>query len=917
MQTSKRSELADMHLVYGEAHTAAEALCQLRCQSVLRDICTDTSKSSLPAVRSVGHGGLVVRLLAPHLGEPGSIHGGPAPGFSHVGIMPDDAAGRRVFSVTSILLTPFHSGVTPYLTKLQQDVGYVTPAIGQQLVRQASRTLLAYSKASTDKIDVKHVYTEVDFAIGLQFIRHALDDSEPIADLQRKQQRPYCQVSLYTWPFHLCHRTVLCAVTRPTSRGLKGRRETHTSCVGQEGSFCLPPRATGRVLNASERAVACRSLANPRSPGERRTAWESNAHLRCASPLLRKLVGACPDVTLDTGVKRKWTLNILNWCYYGHKGDHGQNKEIYTFIYDNFVRRRVSGANAANCDTLSEEAVAVFCHLYRSLQHRPAYFPEPQGKKKKRVLSLAFGCLATERRRPVNGLSGGCREESVRRGGWGNCSPHCSVAGGWFGSTIQGGVAPLPQTPSRGPSHPFTRVYCQLPSGVCEAGQPVKLWTLCAGVVELRPRRGVAVGSILDFPNSTLEAVVEVAAWRGRRTACRAPAEKCFARRGDARIDAHVSVALALPRFQASDVRNSFNQAATLNCPRGDTWSSISDNYVAYTLNSSRTRQQNSVIDQQNIGVLFANQRLATCSAAGRPQPIGNLSRHAAIPSQSDGRSVPRASLSQSDNSPSSKDDEFAAMKIFGTSASSLKILHSLLDVIMFVTLFSRGRPALQSISSLYYLVAALWGKKKDATIFHKSICSYRFGYSVDKPFKQGPWNKARLPCSRVISAMLLLTFTRNKNHAPVIVGRNTAEGGGGGWLNPSMRKRAILVLAPSLSPRGATSRGEVAIRVAFLSSVSFTRLLEARLQLFLDLSWIFACANRAGRYRYSEGVFSGIFLFPALSFRLCSILISLHSHRTIFRRPVRLSLAVGPCTETKCLTRLAVCLGLSVAIFK
>ncbi|KAJ8866046.1 hypothetical protein PR048_033570 [Dryococelus australis] len=39
-----------------------------------------------------------------------------------------------------------------------------------------------------DKIDVKHVYTEVDFAIGLQFIRHALDDSEPIADLQGNKE---------------------------------------------------------------------------------------------------------------------------------------------------------------------------------------------------------------------------------------------------------------------------------------------------------------------------------------------------------------------------------------------------------------------------------------------------------------------------------------------------------------------------------------------------------------------------------------------------------------------------------------------------------------------------------------------------------------------------------------------------------
>ncbi|KAJ8865998.1 hypothetical protein PR048_033522 [Dryococelus australis] len=34
-----------------------------------------------------------------------------------------------------------------------------------------------------DKIGVKHVYTEVDFANGSHFIRHALDDSEPIADL--------------------------------------------------------------------------------------------------------------------------------------------------------------------------------------------------------------------------------------------------------------------------------------------------------------------------------------------------------------------------------------------------------------------------------------------------------------------------------------------------------------------------------------------------------------------------------------------------------------------------------------------------------------------------------------------------------------------------------------------------------------
>ncbi|KAJ8886299.1 hypothetical protein PR048_012510 [Dryococelus australis] len=46
-----------------------------------------------------------------------------------------------------------------------------------------------------DKIDFKRVYTEVTFAIESEFIRHALDDSAPIADLQEnKRQIPYCQM---------------------------------------------------------------------------------------------------------------------------------------------------------------------------------------------------------------------------------------------------------------------------------------------------------------------------------------------------------------------------------------------------------------------------------------------------------------------------------------------------------------------------------------------------------------------------------------------------------------------------------------------------------------------------------------------------------------------------------------------------
>ncbi|KAJ8871587.1 hypothetical protein PR048_027913, partial [Dryococelus australis] len=50
-----------------------------------------------------GRGSVVVRLLASHLGETGFISGGVAPGFSRVGIVSDDAAGRRGFPRGSLV----------------------------------------------------------------------------------------------------------------------------------------------------------------------------------------------------------------------------------------------------------------------------------------------------------------------------------------------------------------------------------------------------------------------------------------------------------------------------------------------------------------------------------------------------------------------------------------------------------------------------------------------------------------------------------------------------------------------------------------------------------------------------------------------------------------------------------------------
>ncbi|KAJ8898342.1 hypothetical protein PR048_003702 [Dryococelus australis] len=52
-----------------------------------------------------------------------------------------------------------------------------------------------FATSSQDNIDFKRVYTEVTFAIVSEFIRHALDDCAPIADLQGNKKRiPYCQM---------------------------------------------------------------------------------------------------------------------------------------------------------------------------------------------------------------------------------------------------------------------------------------------------------------------------------------------------------------------------------------------------------------------------------------------------------------------------------------------------------------------------------------------------------------------------------------------------------------------------------------------------------------------------------------------------------------------------------------------------
>ncbi|KAJ8871573.1 hypothetical protein PR048_027899 [Dryococelus australis] len=71
-------------------------------------------RSKLQPSEYEGRGDVVVRLLASHQCEQGSIPGRVTPGFSHVGIVPDDVSGRRVFTGISRFSPLLHFSAAPF-----------------------------------------------------------------------------------------------------------------------------------------------------------------------------------------------------------------------------------------------------------------------------------------------------------------------------------------------------------------------------------------------------------------------------------------------------------------------------------------------------------------------------------------------------------------------------------------------------------------------------------------------------------------------------------------------------------------------------------------------------------------------------------------------------------------------------------
>ncbi|KAJ8898075.1 hypothetical protein PR048_003435 [Dryococelus australis] len=92
--------------------------------------------------RYIPRGSVVVRLLASHRGDPGSIPGGVTTGFPHVRIVLDDAAGRRWFFFSGISrFSPLlHSGAAPYSTRFtrigSQDAAQISPLHSALLIER-------------------------------------------------------------------------------------------------------------------------------------------------------------------------------------------------------------------------------------------------------------------------------------------------------------------------------------------------------------------------------------------------------------------------------------------------------------------------------------------------------------------------------------------------------------------------------------------------------------------------------------------------------------------------------------------------------------------------------------------------------------------------------------------------------------
>ncbi|KAJ8896073.1 hypothetical protein PR048_001415 [Dryococelus australis] len=190
-----------------------------------------------------------------HTCEPISIPGGVTPGFSHMGIVPDDAIGRRDFSGISRFPPPCHSGAASSLPRFT-------------LIATASQLLQKF------------------------FLSKLASERAPIADLQRNKKRiPYS-----------CWRSVLSVTSRttlfplPRNKFILARADSaHPTSGGTSGgllrfslagSIPAPGRNIIIIIVVVVVAVICRPLSHATSSRRRipDAAGSEGRHTRPPSP---------------------------------------------------------------------------------------------------------------------------------------------------------------------------------------------------------------------------------------------------------------------------------------------------------------------------------------------------------------------------------------------------------------------------------------------------------------------------------------------------------------------------------------------------------------------------------------------------------------------------------------------------------
>ncbi|KAJ8891104.1 hypothetical protein PR048_010614 [Dryococelus australis] len=114
-----------------------------------------------------------------------------------------------------------------------------------------------------DKTDIKRVWTEVTFAIGAEFIMHALEDSEPIANLQgHKMQIPYCQVWGNTG-VAANEQTLVVRLNKGLYKGLRNLAYRRGRLSSQRALYPLLPRDLMRRLREGVHPLAIPSHQPP------------------------------------------------------------------------------------------------------------------------------------------------------------------------------------------------------------------------------------------------------------------------------------------------------------------------------------------------------------------------------------------------------------------------------------------------------------------------------------------------------------------------------------------------------------------------------------------------------------------------------------------------------------------------------